>query len=340
MANDLTVTRNRQRELPPPDDKPKADAPSARSRAVSAHETRARETAGSYADANGAALKQSYRGGEVSGVRPEQAPAQLVSLATEVLKQRAELAKLTDATARAASHARIAQLSSQWCQAAAAAGLKPPGPNFDPQRCSRDELQNALLWTEVGNCFPVGTFGHAINPENYRNDVLSAWVLQSPGMLDRVIAANPGDARLVPLLEADLRRLGDKNGCRPDDTIESLVARRSELLAKTAKETAVSDKQLYMGLDGRVGTADSLAKYEGQQYLLALNPGTTTGALLAAVALAEGGGVEEMRRAGATGNAVESLGSQAIKHRDAHGAMSNGKGESAQSTKPRTIDER
>lgn len=242
-------------------------------------------------------------------VHPERSFVRMAPLATEVLRLRAELAKTSDPLLRTALATRARQLSDQWCAMARAAGMKPPAGSFDPFHASDDELRNAVLWTEVGNTFPVASFGHPVDVQRFRDDVLTAMTLRTPGLLDRVIAANPRNPALVPLLEEELRRLGDTSGCRPGDTVESLLARRAELLsAARAKADEADRSRKYIGLDGRIGTAEDLASYETEQYILAVNPGTTMGSLLAATAAASGGDVEAIRRAGSAGNQAERLG--------------------------------
>lgn len=242
-------------------------------------------------------------------VHPERSFARMGPLATEVLRLRAVLAKTGDPLLRTALATRAHQLSDQWCAMARAAGTKPPAGSFDPFHASDDELRAAVLWTEVGNTFPAASFGHPIDVQRFRDDLLMAMTLRTPGLLDRVIAANPRNRALVPLLEEELRRLGDTTGCRAGDTVDSLLLRRAELLAAARAKASEEDRaRRYMGLDGRIGSAADLASYEAEQYILAANPGTTMGALLAATAAVSGGDVEAIRRAGDAGNAGEALG--------------------------------
>jgi hypothetical protein len=234
--------------------------------------------------------------------------AELDRLTVDVLRLRAELARTTNPKARGELSARIGRLSAAWCDGARAAGLKPPPDSFDPFRASDEDLKNALLWTEVGNTFPLGAFSHPTDPNRFRDDILAAWAVRVPGVLDRVIAANPNDPRLVPMLEASLRRLGDPSGCEPGETVQSLVKRRADRLA--ARSLAAADeasKRITIGLDGRIGTAEAIDGYETVQYILAMNPGTTTGSLLASAAAWRGGDIDDMRHCGELGTELEGI---------------------------------
>ena len=278
-----------------------------RRRAIDRRLEVATERAAGYAELKERAAPRALPTDLVEKVHPERSFRSLEPLATEVLRLRRELARTDDPVTRAALGVRIRQLGDQWCAMARAAGLSPPPASFDPYRASDAELKNAILWTEVGNCFPTGSFASPVHPDRFRDDILSAWTLRTPGMLEKVVAADPRNPALVPLLRAELARLGDRDGCRAGDTVEELLARRAQLLG-AARAVHAEPDQLYIGLDGRIGTKDALGRYEAEQYLLAINPGTTMGALLAAVAATSGGDVEAIRRSGAAGNAAEALG--------------------------------
>jgi hypothetical protein len=113
----------------------------------------------------------------------------------------------------------------------------------------------------------------------------------------------------IARLRSELVQLGDTQGCTDHDTVDSLTARRDHLLL--ARQAAADDaeaKRKYIGLDGHVGTADELARYELEQRMIAANPGSGTGALLAGLASMRGGSVDDIRAAGEAGNLVEGIG--------------------------------
>jgi hypothetical protein len=106
-----------------------------------------------------------------------------------------------------------------------------------------------------------------------------------------------------------LAKLGDKRGCMQGDTAESLRMRWERLVdERIAASNDAEAKRLYMGLDGKVGTSEELARYELQQRIEAMNPGSGMGIIFAGIAAANGGTVEDIRAAGQAGNVVEGLG--------------------------------
>jgi hypothetical protein len=110
-----------------------------------------------------------------------------------------------------------------------------------------------------------------------------------------------------------LRRLGDASPSGPTDTIESLYARRQEIVPKRKSEAVQHDlaaadagrKQLYLGLDGFVGTAESVERYERNEALKASVSDTTLGSILASYL--GGGDVEKMRSLGHLGSNAEGI---------------------------------
>jgi hypothetical protein len=229
----------------------------------------------------------------------------------EVLVTRAALGRATAPAERDALAARFDALSSSWCAMARSVGLAPPDATFDPRLATDRELENALRWATVGNTFPRGSFEHPVLPSRHLDELLTEHVVRTPSLLDGLLRANAGDARLAPLLERDLARGGDSS-CRAADGVDALVARRDALLRTEASRQADADaKRIEVGLDGRVGTAPALARYEQRELLIALNPGTTVGSLLASYAALRGHDIDTIRAAGKAGNVVEGIGALA-----------------------------
>jgi len=109
-------------------------------------------------------------------------------------------------------------------------------------------------------------------------------------------------------LYAELARFGDTTGCRETDTLDSLKRRLQGLQAAAiAKRDAIDSARLNMGRDGKAGTSDDLDAYELGEWVIAMNPGTTTGSLLAAVSAAQGGSLDDVRTAGQAGAVIEGL---------------------------------
>lgn len=252
-----------------------------------------------------------------SVLHPDRAFQTLGSLGEEVLRLRAikngeeALGMRGNPDLAAAAGRRAAELTRQWCRMAEAKGMSPPDDSFVPAFASDHEVRRAVLWANVANVYPARALA-ADGGDRYRNDVMTAWCLRSPRIADaflaRLVAADPARARTV--LEGEVRRLGDRNGCKDGDTVASLLARRTELLGfGSTKANDASRSRLGTGLDGRSGNADALEGYDTEQYLLAMNPGTTFGGILASIAATRSGGdVSSIRASGAAGNAIESLG--------------------------------
>lgn len=241
---------------------------------------------------------------------PERKPASTQGLATEVVRLRAEKAMATDPVEVRALTQKIAALSSQWCEAARARGMKPPSESFDPFRASDAELASALLWTEVGNAYPVSalTDGGA----RFQREIHLALVARSPSLLRDAVARGKGDNELLGAMYKELRRLGDDRPCTSNDTVDSLAARRAEILRQRANADLVEERedarrQVTIGLDGHVGTAEQVIDYEIEQGIIAANPGSLLGTIGAGISASMGGDIEDMRRAGRAGNAAEGL---------------------------------
>ncbi len=229
----------------------------------------------------------------------------MAELGTEILSLRSTLTNSLAEPERAEREARLRTLSSEWCALARSYGMKPPSESFDPFRASRRELTEAIAWTEFGNTFPVRAL--ADGGKLYKEQLVLAHVVRSPALLGQAAAAFEREpSKLLGALYKELHRLGDNTPCKPDDTVASLIARRSNLVRleanRAAAETAEEERRRpTLGLDGRVGSAETIARYELEQQIAAANPGTPLGAFLASQ---YAGDTEAMRHAGELGNAV------------------------------------
>lgn len=185
--------------------------------------------------------------------------------------------------------------------------MKPPTDSFDPSRASDAELASALLWTEVGNTYPPSAL--VDGGARFRQELHLASIVRSPVLLDQAIAKGmKNDPALLGAMYKELRRLGDDRPCLATDTLESLAARRAEILWKRKAEgLAEQQKQKVIGLDGRIGTPEQVAAYELEQGLIAANPGSFLGTIGAGISAALGGSIEDRRKAGQAGNAADGL---------------------------------
>lgn len=226
----------------------------------------------------------------------------------EVVRLRSVDAGKGDTALERAVQARVNELRDRWCELSRAAGMGPPSASFNPYLASDEELKSALLWTTLGGTVPIEAAMHD-GGVRFREDIIEAVALRTPGLGEELIASyasEPGTQR--QLLERELRRLGDRQQCRADDTNATLIARRADLLRKRdVEEIERGQNELQIGLDGRQGTARWLVEYELEQRVIAMNPGTTTGSIAAAVAATRGGTTEEIRAAGQAGNAAEGV---------------------------------
>jgi hypothetical protein len=232
----------------------------------------------------------------------------MAETAAEVMRLRAEKAKTSAPEVAGVLQARIATLSNQWCAQARAAGMKPPTDSFDAFRATDEQLRSAILWTEVGNTYPVSALQDG--GAHFRDELLLAHAVRSPVLLGQLVERmKDHPERLIPALHRELQRLGDTRPCSPNDTVDSLLARRSEALrlqsnGANAHAADEARQRVTIGVDGRVGKLEDVITSEMEQQILAANPGTTLGAVLAATSA---GDVEGMRRRGKLGNAVEGV---------------------------------
>jgi hypothetical protein len=215
----------------------------------------------------------------------------------------------TDPALGAAVNARIGELTSTWMAKAHAEGVTAPAASFDPYGASDRALRSAFLWTEVGGALPL----HAAMTDGgarFRDDIFEAVALRTPGLDTFLLASyrdQPGTERA--LLERELVRLGDRSPCRADDSIEALRDRRAGLLRDAdAAQAAIDGKIRWIGLDGEQGTFEQLVDYELEQRAVAMNPGTTLGAMTATyAAIRPGSTTEDIRLAGELGNEVQNV---------------------------------
>lgn len=240
---------------------------------------------------------------------PIRYPLPLVSgAAPPAVNPKAVLADATEEIVRlrntpGSDPSKLHQLQTAWLEKAHAAGMKEPSASFSPWTASNAELGNALLFTHVGGVFPLDAVRHDGGLQ-FREDIFEAFALRTRGLDDAVIdsyAAEPSTQRAI--LERELHRLGAASQCTGKESIEDLRLRRAKLV--NAVQRPEENRQLYMGLDGKVGTFDALVDYELEQRALASNPGTTLGSLTAAVAAVRGGDTGRIRAAGALGNAIQ-----------------------------------
>jgi len=266
-----------------------------------AAEDKARAAQATHAESRAAAEKSRID----SVVHPHRKPDTLDRLGDEILRLRAIVPAPADAALKQALAARVAELTNDWCAKARAAGMAPPPNGFTPYAASDRELKGAFLWMTVAGVVPLDAASHDGGLE-LREDMLEAVALRTPGLGEQLIesyASDPGAQRV--LLERELFRLGQPM-CSASETNEQLIVRRAQLLRKDHEAVNAPDpKQRTIGLDGLQGTLQTAVDYEIEQRILAMNPGTTTGAI-AATAF-RNGSVEDMRAAGTFGNAVEGI---------------------------------
>jgi hypothetical protein len=238
-------------------------------------------------------------------VQPGRKLDTLDALTTEILRLRCVAPASSDAALKSAVAARLGALTAEWCARATASGMKPPASTFDPYRATNADLTNAFLWVHVAGVVPVDVAMHD-GSAHFRDDLFEAVALRTPGLDDELLASyasQPGTQRI--LLERELQRLGDTRQCGTGETNAVLLRRRAELLHSPRIENDPS--QRYIGLDGRQGTLEQLVDYELEQRVLAMNPGTTAGAIAAGVSANRGGTTEDIRAAGELGNTIEGI---------------------------------
>jgi len=273
------------------------------------HAAKARFAAEDQAQAAHAGKAQKHAAAEsariASVVHAHGRPDTLEEVGAELLRLRSLTPPSTDTALKSAIAARTTELTNQWCAKARAAGMAPPPSGFNPYAASDRDLQSAFLWMTVAGVVPLDAASHDGGLE-LREDTLEAVALRTPGLGEQLIesyADDPATQRV--LLERELHRLGQPM-CRETDTNEQLIVRRAQLLRQQHEAVnAPNPQQRVIGLDGLQSTLATAVDYEIEQRIIAMNPGTTTGAL-AATAF-RNGSVEDMRAAGTLGNAVEAL---------------------------------
>lgn len=248
-----------------------------------------------------------------SVVHPERTFSDLKSLTAEILRLKKETQAKHEPDTSACLKMRICMLQSQWVGLATAAGIAKPSARLDPFAVKPDEVARAFMWSEAGGVVPFGELA-ADGGKAFQSGIRDAMTLQVRGFdaLLELHRGQPADEKR--LLQRELKRLGDPGVESANDTVQSLSARRQEILSgrkseeiqKNLAESTARSKQLYIGLDGFVGTGDSVARYERSEALKAAVSDTTLGSVLATYF--GGGDVEKMRALGQLGSNVEGLG--------------------------------
>jgi hypothetical protein len=246
-----------------------------------------------------AALKQA--GSHAAITRAHESFPDTASLAGEVMRLKKELAAPghDDAT-RAALQRQIAFRQSEWVGKAKAAGMHEPTGPVDPFRSSPAEIENAFLWSAVGGVIPREELARD-GGVAFGTSVRDAVVLRTRGF-DAVLVLHrgcPDEQRALLQKELAMRNVvppGDAN-------LETLRA----LYAESVRNERARRKQI--GVDGRVGTADEVDRYDRQQAIDAMNPGSTLGSMMATYSTIINGevDVDRMRQMGETGNAAEGV---------------------------------
>jgi hypothetical protein len=114
--------------------------------------------------------------------------------------------------------------------------------------------------------------------------------------------------RRIDELRVEIAKLGGVAPCRDDDTEESLLWQRNVLMAAKLTKRAESEAtRESMGLDGHAGSGEEVDRYEREQWVAAANPGSGTGVILAGIAAARGGSIEDVRASGQAGNEIEGV---------------------------------
>ena len=233
------------------------------------------------------------------------------ALANDVMRLRTEKSTTTDPARLRALSVEANTASSLWCELARARGMKPPSESFDPFHASDAELVSAFQWTEIGNAYPVNALSDG--GAHFQKEIHLALIVRSPAMLSEFIAKGEADnPDLLAAMYKELRRIGDDRPCTSKDTVVSLMARRAEVLEQRASGGLAdafegARRQLTIGLDGRVGTAESIGNYEIEQGILAANPGSLLGTIGAGISASHGGSIEDRRRVGQAGKSADGL---------------------------------
>ena len=227
-------------------------------------------------------------------------------LARQIDERRGQLANAKDPAERGRLAGEVAQLQRDWATEASLK-WKAPGPSLDPNRATEGELVKAYTWLKYGGVVPRDELARGAS---YAQHLEAAVAVRAPWAGAAKLESFPPDVQRRAIQGA-LARHGVR--CEPNDDLPKLRGKhakaeqdaRAASLAASVSKTEADGKQKAIGLDGRQGTSARLDDYEMAEYVKALNPGTTTGAIAAGVF--GGGKVEDMRRAGELGNVVESF---------------------------------
>lgn len=230
----------------------------------------------------------------------------LASLTVEIFRLKKESTNPAhDSATRAALSQQIVMRQSEWVGRAKASGLREPTAALDAMGAKPAEVASAFMWSEAGGVVPRAELERD-GGRAFRASVRDAMTLRMSGFdaLLELHRGRPNEQRA--LLVRSLRDLGIPVPAG-DPSIETLRALREETLLSRStsalrKEREEARRQVYIGLDGYVGTAERLDRYEREHALAAANPGSTLGSILATYV---GSDTERARAWGQIGDTIE-----------------------------------
>lgn len=241
----------------------------------------------------------------------------LSELTCEVFRLKREIASgAHDDATKGALARQLVVRQGEWVMLAKMEKLPEPTGKLDPIQATPKEIATAFLWSEAGGVIPRAEIERD-GGRSFRESIRDALTLRLQGfdaMLD-LHRGHPSEQKA--LLLRSLETLKVPSSSVDGMSVEALQAlRQNALLSRSAdalrREREAEAHQLYIGVDGFIGTADKVDAYEREKRLEAANPGTTLGSIFATYLGA--GDIERMRAMGNAGNALEGIGGGAGQH--------------------------
>lgn len=248
-----------------------------------------------------------------SGVGGSKRFSSIRELTVEIFRLKGEIPK-QEGPARVALARELGARQAEWVMRAKFEKLPEPSGRLDPLKATPSEIATAFMWSEAGGVIPrseIERDGGRAFKESVRDAVTHR--LRGFDAMVELHRGRPAEQR--SLLVRSLRELGVE--APVESGVEALRdLRRDVLLSRSAADLArtreLEAKQLYIGLDGFVGTSERLDAYERDKRIEAANPGTTLGSIYATYL--GGDDVTRMRAVGSAGNALEGMGGGAALH--------------------------
>ncbi|MCA9585959.1 MAG: hypothetical protein KC657_11430 [Myxococcales bacterium] len=216
----------------------------------------------------------------------------------EILRLRDAAKAATTPYVRDAIKRREAALVTEWARRAPGEGVPAPKSGFDPARATDRELLAARAWAGIAGGYPSDVVASG-RTGAYVASLDDACALRDPKTTRAFMAAmeKRDPTRLRAMLTAELARMGGRRN-HADEKLDVLVDRVASAKKGTppAVESREETRRKEIGVDGYVGTADDVRRYEALERIKLAKTDTVAGTFAGGIVAFRGGDIDDIRR--------------------------------------------